>query len=116
MPHGVPEIYTEETWLLGEPLGQIQGLEKPRPHLQRVCKCWLTNKYDGESSALVVAALPHSPIQVGQTPQPAHSTTQLDTGSGPVEPRKRFGLALQNQPGCLGCGLGGAAADIFGIY
>ena len=59
---GIPVLGSKKRrlWLLGERLGQMNALEKPRLYLRRVCECWLVNEEGGKSSALVAAVLPLS--------------------------------------------------------
>lgn len=60
---GIPVLGSKKRrpWLLGELLGQMNALEKPKLYLSRVYECWLVNEEGGESSELVAAALPPLP-------------------------------------------------------
>ena len=59
---GIPVLGSKKRrlWLLGERLGQMNALEKPKLYLRRLCECWLVNEEGGKSSALVAAVLPLS--------------------------------------------------------
>ena len=73
-------------WLLGEPLGQIEGLEKPRLYLQRVCVCWLGT--DRVERALHWQLPPCHTLQseLSEHPSLAHSTPHLGRRSGSARP------------------------------
>ena len=54
LSHGVLYKGDNTPWLLGELLGQTEGLEKPRLYSGGLCLCWPAGNQGGESLELVV--------------------------------------------------------------
>ena len=82
----------EPPCLVGNPLEQTEGIEKPKFYLQGVCTCWLANNQGRERLVPGAAALLHFPIRRGKHPGPTRSTPQPGRRSG-----QRFSLAAHGQ-------------------